>query len=384
MPIYDFDQGLPDPDLYPVQLLAQYFTQVLAHDGRDACNYFSRRNGQDMTYGHVGLRAAIAEWLTAAEGCFLPRGTVLSADNLLLANGSTNGIAMAINAFLGPGDVLIVEELSYPYAAQFARAAGATVLTVPVGGEGIKVDRLPAAFAAARRQGLRPRVVYTVATYHSPTGTVLPIEQRRRLIEISREAGAVVLDDNCYYHLWYDEPPPASLLALDDGATVIQSGSFSKYLAPGLRMAWLAGESGLIARIAAARQDFAVSQLTARVVERYVREGELDRHLAKLREAYGAKRATAERALTEHCGPWADFRTPLGGFYFWLSVHPEVDFDQAMAGAQHRGVGFRPGVRFQHLDDGGQYLRLSVAQSPMADIEPGIALLGDALSGAAR
>jgi 2-aminoadipate transaminase len=384
VPIYDFDQGLPDPDLYPVQLLAQYFAEVLATDGRDACNYFSRRNGQDMTYGHVGLRAAIAEWLTAAEGCSLPRGGLLSADNVLLANGSTNGIAMAINAFLGPGDALIVEELSYPYAAQFARAAGAAVLTVPVGGEGMKVDQLPAVFAAARRQGLRPRLVYTVATFHSPTGTVLPAAQRRRLIEMSREAGAVVLDDNCYYHLWYGERPPASLLALDDGATVIQSGSFSKYLAPGLRMAWLAGESGLIARIAAARQDFAVSQLTARVVERYVREGELDRHLAKLREAYGAKRGTAERALTEHCGQWVDFAAPCGGFYFWLSVHPEVDFDQAMAGAQHRGVGFRPGVRFQHLDDGGQYLRLSVAQSPMPDIEPGITLLGDALSAAAR
>jgi 2-aminoadipate transaminase len=384
VPRYDFDQGLPDPDLYPVELLARHYAQVLAEDGRDACNYFSGHNGQDMTYGHAGLRAAIAEWLAAAEGCFLPGGAALSAGNLLLANGSTNGIAMAINAFLGPGDALIVEELSYPYAAQFARAAGAAVLTVPVGTDGMQVDQLPHAFAAARRQGLRPRVVYTVATFHSPTGTVLPAEQRRRLLEISREAGAVVLDDNCYYHLWYDQPPPASLLGLDDGATVIQSGSFSKYLAPGLRMGWLAGESGLIARIAAARQDFAVSQLTARVIERYVRYGELDGHLAKLREAYAAKRDTAERALTEHCGQWVDFRAPAGGLYFWLSVHPEVDFDQAMAGAQQRGVGFRPGVRFQHLDDGGQYLRLSVAQSPMADIEPGIALLGDALAAAAR
>jgi 2-aminoadipate transaminase len=382
--VYDFDQGLPDPDLYPVQLLARYFTQVLADDGRDACNYFSHGNSHDMTYGHVGLRAAIAEWLCRAEGCFLPGGAVLSADNLLLANGSTNGIAMAINAFLGPGDALIVEELSYPYAAQFARAAGATVLTVPVGAQGMEIDRLPAAFAAARRQGLRPRLVYTVATFHSPTGTVLPADQRRRLIELSREAGAVVVDDNCYYHLWYDEPPATSLLALDDGGTVIQSGTFSKYLAPGLRMAWLAGDSRLIARIAAARQDFAVSQLTARVIERYVRDGDLDRHLAELRGAYRAKRDTAERALIEHCHRLVDFRTPRGGFYFWLSVRPEVDFDEAMAGAQHRGVGFRPGVRFQHLNDGGQYLRLSVAQSPIADIEPGIALLGDALSAAAR
>src|SRR5690606_16714165 len=125
-------------------------------------------------------------------------------DGVLLANGSTNGIAMAINRLAGPGDAVIVEEVSYPYAARYARAAGATVLTVPIGPDGMEVDELPATFARARDLDLRPRLVYTITTFQSPTGTVLDADRRVRLLEHCRAANVLVLDDNCYYHLWYD------------------------------------------------------------------------------------------------------------------------------------------------------------------------------------
>lgn len=370
---YDFDQGLPDPDLYPIVALRRAFDAVLADDGRQACRYFSGAAAADMSFGHHGLREAIAEWLRVGEAC------EVAANGVLLANGSTNGIAMAINHLAGPGDAVIVEEVSYPYAAKYARAAGATVLTVPIGPEGMEVDELEATFAAARSQGLRPRLVYTIATFQSPTGTVLDTDRRTRLIECCRASEVMILDDNCYYHLWFDEPPPPSLLTLDGGSTVIQSGSFSKYLAPALRMAWLAGSPEHIAGIAAARQDFAVSQILARVVERLIRSGELDAHLAALRSAYRTKRDLAAAVLADRCGDLVTFAVPRGGLYFWLEIDGRVDVESAMQRAASSGVGFRPGVRFLHRDDGRHFLRLSVAQSPLGDIEPGISLLGRAL-----
>jgi 2-aminoadipate transaminase len=246
------------------------------------------------------------------------------------------------------------------------------------------IDALDDVLVSVVERGLRPAMIYTIATYHSPTGTVMPLAARRRLLETAARHGALVLDDNCYYHLWYDAPPPESLLALDDGATVIQSGSFSKYLAPGLRMAWLAAAPAHIEAIAAARQDFAVSQVTARVVERFVRRGELDDHLAVLRAAYEEKRDAVVAALRRHCGDLVTFEVPRGGLYVWLRIDDTVDMAAAMARCDELGVTFRPGVRFQHGADGASHLRLSVAQSPLHDIEPGIALLGVALKESLR
>jgi 2-aminoadipate transaminase len=373
--LYNFDAGLPDPAFYPVADLRHYYDQVLGGDGADACNYTSGLDRKDMVYGHHGLRAAMAAWLDINEG------TRLAEENLLLANGSMNGISMAVNALVGPRDAVVVEAVSYPYARRFVEAAGGTVFTVPVDENGMDVDAVAERFARAEAAGLRPKLLYTVATFHSPTGTVLAGDRRERLVELARQFGVTVLDDNCYYHLFYDDGPPDSLLSFnDEQGPVVQSGSFSKYVAPGLRMAWLAGSADTIASIARHRQDFAVSQLTARVLEGYVGDGLLDKHLVDLRRLYRSKRDVAGAALDRYCTPLVRFRLPAGGIYFWLEVDERVDYDGALARAAELGVGFRPGAQFLNEDSGTRHLRLSVAQLPEADIEAGVALLGQALA----
>jgi 2-aminoadipate transaminase len=372
---YDFDAGLPDADAYPVAELRRYFDQVLRLDAPATLNYTAGSSSKDMTYGHGGLRQAIAEWLLENEGCDV------SEDQVLLASGSMNGISMTVNALVGPGDAAVVESVSYPYARQFMEVAGATVFTVPVDGDGMDVDRVAERFAEAKAAGLRPRLLYTVSTFHSPTGTVLSLDRRRQLVELARQWEFTVLDDSAYSHLYFDEPPPPSLLHVADGGPVVQSATFSKYVAPGLRMAWLVGPEDLIATIAGRRQDVAVSQLTARVLEAYVRDGHLDEHLVDLRRLYRAKRDVAAAALEKHCAPWVRFVAPGGGFYFWLEIDERVDYEAALARAAALGVGFRPGTRFLNADTGTRHLRLSVAQLPEAEIEAGIALLGQALAG---
>ena len=373
---YDFDAGVPDPASYPVAELARYFTETLQIEDTAVLSYTSGTEMRDMVYGHHGLRQAIAQWLGANEGC------QLTEDNVLLANGSMNGISMTVNALVGPGDAAVVESVSYPYARQFMETAGCTVFTVPVDRDGMDVEQVADRFDQARAQGLRPRMVYTVSTFHSPTGTVLSLPRRRRLVELARQMDFTVFDDNAYYHLYYDEPPPESLLGVGAAGPVVQSATFSKYVAPGLRMAWLAGPTEVIATIARRRQDFAVSQLTARVLEAYMRAGDLDHHLVDLRRLYQSKRDVAAAALEQHCAPWVRFRRPRGGIYFWLEIDQRVDYEAALERATSLGVGFRPGVRFLNEATGTRHLRLSVAQLPESEIEPGIALLGRALTDA--
>ena len=156
----------------------------------------------------------------------------------------------------------------------------------------------------------------------------------------------MVLEDNCYHDFAYDSPPPPTLRAYDDHGVVIQSDSFSKYVAPGLRMAWVAGHPTAIDGLVQVRQDFAVSALLARALERYCADGAFDRHVAELRERYRHKRDVTTAALREHCEPLVSFREPTGGFYFWLRISDEVDWAEARALAAEAGVAVRAGDRF--------------------------------------
>jgi 2-aminoadipate transaminase len=196
----------------------------------------------------------------------------------------------------------------------------------------------------------------------------------------------MVLEDNCYYEFAYDDAPPPTLLALDESGFVLQSDSFSKYVAPGLRMAWLAGPRSAIEAVGRVRQDFAVSQLLARALVRFVERGHFDAHLDELRVAYRRKRDVTAAALRAHCGPLVRFAEPAGGFYFWLEIAAEVDWDAARAALATRGIAFRPGDHFvtaaTSTADGApaaRYVRISPMQVPETDIERGIAALGDAL-----
>jgi DNA-binding transcriptional MocR family regulator len=189
----------------------------------------------------------------------------------------------------------------------------------------------------------------------------------------------MVLEDNCYYEFAYDTPPPPTLLALDEAGFVLQSDSFSKYVAPGLRMAWLAGHPAAVEAIVRVRQDFAVSQLLARTLEAYVAAGDLDEHLASLRERYRAKRDITSHALRTHAEPWVRFREPSGGFYFWLELDPRVDWERARAELADQGIAFRPADGYVAQHDARRFVRISPIQVPLDEIEPGIAALGAAL-----
>lgn len=374
----NFDQGLPDPALFPIEELRRALDVTLAEDGDEALRYFGAGGATEMQYGYVGLRRTIAERLAARDG------RALDESGVTLVNGSTDGLALAVNAFLDPGDGAVVEAATYPHTRRFIGAAGARVATVPVDDDGMVVDELPRALDELRAEGAVPKLIYTIPSFHAPTGTLLSEPRRRRLVEIAAEQGVMVLEDNCYHDFSYGAPPPPTLRHFDEAGVVVQSDSFSKYVAPGLRMAWVAGDPTAIRGVVRVRQDFAVSALLARALERLITSGDFDRHVAELRDHYRHKRDITAAALRRHCEPLVSFREPTGGFYFWLRIADEVDWEQARAAAAAAGVAVRPGARFTDDASGPQHVRLSPIQVPEADIEPGIAALGDALRAAVR
>jgi 2-aminoadipate transaminase len=379
--VINFDQGLPDPRLFPVAIIERCFASVLRDDGEDALRYFGSGGAEEMQWGAIGLRAQLAEWTARRDGVARDAGQVL------LVNGSTDGLSLAVNTFLGRGDGAVVEAATYPHTRRFMVATGAEVRTVPMDQHGMDVDALDRVLQQLHDDGHPPKLVYTIPTFHAPTGTVLPLARRQQLLEVARRWGAVVLEDNCYYEFGYDEAPPPTLLALDAlgaagagaGDTVVQSDSFSKYIAPGLRMAWLAGAPQLLRPMAATRQDFAVSRLVARALEVYMAEGNLDAHLAELRIHYRAKRDRTVAALRAHCEPLVRFQVPSGGFFLWLELAPEVDWEHVRREVAARGVALRPGDGMLAEGDDRRFVRLSCIQVPVEDIEPGIRALGDAL-----
>jgi 2-aminoadipate transaminase len=374
----NFDQGLPDPRYFPVELLRTFIEATFDEDGSDALKYFGRGGGEEMLQGWIGLREELAAWIGRRDG------RSLDATNVLLVNGSTDGLALAVNGYLGPGDGAIVEAATYPPTRNFMQLTGATIRTVPLDEHGMVVDELPAALAGLQAEGARPKLVYTIPTFHAPTGTVLPLERRRRLLEVAEEWGVLVLEDNCYYEFAYDEPAPPTLLALDRSGLVLQSDSFSKYLAPGVRMAWAAGAPEALEGMIRVRQDFAVSQLLARALARYVAAGVLDAHVAELRDVYRRKRDVTAAALEAHCLPWVRYRVPSGGFYFWLEISPDVDWDVARTRLAEEGVAFRPGDAYVGDPQGRRFVRISSIQVPEDDIETGIAAMAAALAAASR
>jgi 2-aminoadipate transaminase len=194
----------------------------------------------------------------------------------------------------------------------------------------------------------------------------------------------LILEDNVYEPLRYDGVAIPTMFSLDDTGLVVKIDSFSKVVAPGLRLGWVTAEPDVIRALSSVRGDLGVGQWVARTMTHYRAEGLLEPHVVGLNERYRAKREVAERALHEHCDPWVRWRTPEGGFFLWVGIDDTIDAGHVMQRALTEGVLCRAGERFfgDH-DSGRQYLRLAFPSMPFDDLEEGIAILGTAIHSAA-
>ena len=372
---WSFDSGLPDPATFPIDDLCRITEDVLRTNAEHGLQYGGIAHG-GIGYGWEGLRQIIVDRTRAADG------RDFDLRSVMLTSGGAHALTIACDAFLEEGDVFCVEAPTWGAVLMSGRRCGAEAISVPMGHDGLDVDALEAELARLRGEGRRLKMLYTITTFNTPTGWSLSLPRRKRVLELADEYEFIVLEDNVYGELRYDGEHIPTLLSLDTEGYVVRVDSFSKTLAPALRMGYITGAPEVVAAMSAVRGDLGVSQFLARVVAKYVAEGLYDEHVTMVNELYRRKRDLAAAALREHCGDLVNFDSPDGGFFHWLRISDEVDGAQVMMKAMENGVQCRPGERFFGESDKDlhtQYLRMAFSMVPESELERGIAALAQAL-----
>jgi 2-aminoadipate transaminase len=378
-----FTGGLPDPALLPADDLGAAAAAVLAADHNAALQY---GGGQ----GWEGLR----EWL-AAHWSDLDT-VALSPAHFMLANGSAGALAAVCETFLDQGDIAGVELPSFPLSVRAIRQVTPRIESIPVDDDGLDVDVLEGRLDDLERRGERMRLLYIIPSFHNPTGSTLTLERRHRLLEMCQRHGVLIVEDDAYRELYFEEVPPPSLYSLAQGEGVIKLGTFSKIVAPGVRVGWCQASPRLIEPLVATRTDMGTSPLLIRALAHYAGTGKLEPHIAGLRTAYARKCATMLDALESTCSGLATWNQPRGGFFVWMTLADAVDPLALVDAARDEAVTFVGGHVFttEHTKDEGprtrwgpgdsKYLRLAFSYVASAEIAEGIARLGRALKSAAQ
>jgi 2-aminoadipate transaminase len=330
-----FAGGLPDPIIFPVEEFAAC-AEALSEHGRVALQY-------GPSEGYRPLVESIATRMAPLLG------RKAAPEEVVVTTGSQQAMDMLARVLVDPGDVVVVEAPTYPGALHTFRTAGARFLPVPCDDAGMRVELLPDLIAGCQREtGRLPKLIYSVVNFSNPSGACLSADRRRTLAALAREVGVPVLEDDPYGELRYSGQPLPSVYSLAGGDGVIYASSFSKILAPGVRVAWAIGDRELIRRMVIAKQgmDLCTPMIAQVMVAEYTQRGFLDSHLVKIRAHYavkaGAMAAELRSALAGSPITWSD---PEGGFFFWLDLGGG-DSQALFARAIEAGVAFLPGAAF--------------------------------------
>jgi 2-aminoadipate transaminase len=369
---WPLDLGLPDVATFPRSAFMQHLDRTLA--GATPPLLYGGPGRKGIAMGHAGLRAALAE---RAGVC--PDGRSPS-DAVMLTSGAAHAVELLWRAFLDRGDAFAIEAPTWGAAIRIGRSLGAEPLAIPMDRDGMCIEVLERELARLRSAGRRLKIVYTIATYNTPTGWSLSLPRRQRLLQLAEEHDFLVVEDRVYADLRYDGPLIPAMATLAGGDRVVSVGSFSKTLAPALRAGWLVAEPHLVDVVAGHREDLGSSQLTGDVLESFLRSGDYDTHLSGVVALYRRKRDAVVTALRAHCGDAVRFDVPDGGMFFWIELAPGVDGSTVMAHAREGGVACRPGEAF-FGDDGGheQWFRMAFTMVPEDELVRGVQVLGDAI-----
>lgn len=324
--------GSPAADFVPVELFGELLAAV-AVDGADAFDY-------GPTEGERSLREELLR-------CLAGRGEDVAPESLLVTTGGMQGLDLACKLFVDAGDLVVVESPTYTNGAATIAGYEGRIVEVPCDGDGMDVDALAELVA---REPAPPKLIYTIPTFQNPSGTTLSPARRERLVELAERWGSLLLEDDPYSWLRFAGNELPSLRALAAGRVpVIAVQTFSKILAPGLRVGWTIAAPEVIARMVDARQamDTCTNTLQQRLVARFLAGGHLDGHLDALRAEYGRRKVAMQAALgDELAGLDARWTDPEGGFFLWLTLPEGISAAALFTTALEQGVAFIPGPAF--------------------------------------
>ena len=370
--IISFAGGFPDSAMFDVAGIRAASERVLADEPGAALQY-------GATEGYQPLREQLSAFMASkgAQG--------VAPENLIVTTGSQQALDLLGKTLISPGDKVIVEGPTFLATIQCFRLYGAELISAPIDGNGVKTDELEKLIAEHK-----PKFVYLIPTFGNPSGAMLSLERRKRVLELAVKYQTLIVEDDPYGDLYFDAPPPPSLLALSEQVPgsrdwLVHCGSLSKVLSPGLRVGWMVAPPELLAKAVMCKQfsDAHTSTFAQATAAQYLAAGRMPATLARVRQVYGARAQAMGDALRSDLGDAIEFVQPQGGLFVWARLTGaggKVSDGNAFAKkAIEQGVAFVPGAPFYCANPDVRTLRLSFATADEARIREGIVRLAKAL-----
>ncbi len=358
---YDFAVAYPDPDTLPLEGLADSLRTALEREGKGLALY-------PVSAGLPSLR----EWVV--EKLARDRNMRVGVDDIVLTSGSGEAISMIIAALTDPGDVLLTEEYVYLGTLRAMRRFGADVRSVKCDDEGLIPEELDATLAAVAAEGKRVKFLYTIPMFQNPLGWSMSLDRRIKTLEITGKYGVPVLEDDCYVDLRFEGEEVTSIHSLDDSGRVLYVGSFSKIVAPGVRLGYMVAPGEVIQRAMSFKGGGGVNQFAALAVQEYA-QGSMDAHIDEQNQSLRVKRDAMLAALGENFGDAAQWSRPEGGLYVWLEMPEDVNLAAIQDQVFDEGVGYYNGTMFSPEGRGANCARLCFGHPTAETVSEGVAEL---------
>jgi 2-aminoadipate transaminase len=364
---YNFIGGHNDAEQLPLDALVKAASDVLTREGRTLATY----GLSSGPLGYARLREFLAQKLkrTADITC--------AADEILITSGSLQALDLVNGIFLAPGDTVIIEQATYQGALTRLARLGVHAVGIPLDGEGMRMDALADTLDELRDRAVRPKYIYTIPTVQNPTGTILSEVRRLELLRLAGEYGVPIFEDDCYADLIWDGRRPPALHAMSKNGGVIHIGSFSKSIAPALRVGYIVADWDLLARMLALKTDAGSGALEQMVLGEFC-PAYFDAHVPELTRGLRKKLETLMDALNEQFGTAAEFEDPKGGIFLWVKLPDQVDTLKLFQPALAAGVAINPGPEWTtDKSYGKSRTRLCFANASHEAIRAGIATLAE-------
>ncbi len=366
-PKHNFVGGHNAPESIATDDLVAAASRVLAREAPTLAMYSVHSGPQ----GYLPLREFLKDKLHRQAGI------TCSTDEILMTSGSLQAIELVNRVMLAPGDTVVAEQSNYGGCLTRWAKAGVSVETIPLDGDGMRMDALASELQRLKTAGVRPKYIYTIPTVQNPTASIMPLERRLELLRLANEYNVAVFEDECYSDLvWSGERPPA-LYALDTTGRVIFTGSFSKSIAPALRVGYLVAPWSFLSRALACKTDAGSGSIEQMILAEYCPQ-HFDAHVIKLNKLLQSKLDVLIESLNENFGTNVEFTRPPGGIFLWLRLPDEVDTTGLTQAAANAGIAINPGVEWsKDHPSGNRHIRVCYASASADDIRAGIGALAE-------
>jgi len=366
-PKYNFVGGHNDAASVPVDDLIAAASKVLKREGPTLATYGLQSGPQ----GYRGLR----EFLVKKLG--RDAGINCTADDILITGGSQQGLELVNSLLLDKGDTIVIEEASYGGFLSRVKRFGVNMVPLPLDKQGLDIEAVGRVLADLKSKGIRPKYLYTIPTVQNPTASVLPLERRHALIKLCETYGVPILEDECYSDLIWDGKRPQAMRGITGDDHVIHIGSFSKSIAPALRLGYIVAGWPVMSRLLSLKTDSGTGAIDQMVIAEYC-EAHFDNHVVALRKVLKRKLDVLTEALGANFGTAAEFDYPEGGIFLWIKLPDSVDTAKLFQAASKEGVSLNPGAEWS-IDPvyGKSRLRLCFANPTEQTIREGVAKLAE-------